>query len=340
MMRAPGAVAKAVSAASEAHAADAARDVLAHGNAVDAVVAGVLAAAAVSPTVWLGPVQLLVGGAGTGLLAFDGRSRQPGRGAGRPRGFLPHDPIPEAAWVAVPALPATLAAVIGSSGTWSLLRACGRAVAMAKERSPERASTLETFARRGAPALAGGWIATELLAAGGRAMRGILTGDDLATVRPGVVRCDEARLAPSGILMVPWLEDSTVDASFTHVVAAADGRGLIAIACYEAPVDGLAIPALGVVAPRSAAPVMRGQTRVTPGTPRPASAPIALRAGGGRVDLALGLAALTEAQASLAVVLAAIHRIPTVAEAIATMAAGRVVALLRTNDQARVVASA
>jgi hypothetical protein len=332
-------VAKAASAASEAHAADAARDVLAHGNAVDAVVAGVLAAAAESPTVWLGPVQLLVGGAGTGLLAFDGRPRQPGRGAVRPRGFLPDDPIPDAARVAVPALPATLAAVIGASGTWSLLRTCGRAVAMAKERSPERASTLEQFARRGAPAMADGWMATELLAAGGRASRGILTADDLATVRPGVVRCDEQRLAPSGILMVPWL-DGEVDATFTQFVAAADARGLVAIACYEAPVDGLAIPALGVMAPRHAVPVMRGRTRVAPGTPLAASAPIALRARGGTVDLALGVTSLAEAQTSLAVATAAIRRFPTIAEAIATMTAGRIVAIDRAHDETRVVASA
>lgn len=333
-------MAKAASAASEAHAADAARDVLAHGNAVDAVVAGVLAAAAESPTVWLGPVQLLVGGAGTGLLAFDGRPRQPGRGAVRPRGFLPDDPIPDAAWVAVPALPATLAAVIGSSGTWSLLRTCGRAVAMAKERSPERASTLEQFARRGAPAVAEGWLATELLAAGGRATRGILTADDLATVRPGVVRCDEQRLEPSGILMVPWLDDAAVDATFTQVVAAADARGLVAIACYETPVDGLAIPALGLMAPRNAVPVMRGRTRVAPGTPLAASAPIALRARQGTVDLALGVASLAEAQTSLAVATAAIRLFPTIAEAIATMTAGRVVAITRTHDETRVVASA
>ncbi len=333
-------MAKAASAASEAHAADAARDVLAHGNAVDAVVAGVLAAAAESPTVWLGPVQLLVGGAGTGLLAFDGRSRQPGRGAVRPRGFLANDPIPDAARVAVPALPATLAAVIGSSGTWSLLRTCSRAVAMAKERSPERASTLEQFARRGAPAVAEGWIATELLAAGGRATRGILTSDDLATVRPGVVRCDEQRLEPGGILRVPWLDDGRGDATFTQVVAAADARGLVAIACYEAPFDGLAIPALGLMAPRSAVPVLRGHTRVAPGTPLAASAPIALRAREGTVDLALGVASFAGAQASLAVVTAAIQRVPTIAEALGTATAGRIVALLRANDQTRVVASA
>ena len=83
-------------AGSESHVAQAARDALARGNAVDAVVAGVLMAAAESPGVLLGPVQLLAGGAGAGLIAIDGRVRQPGMGAPRPRGFLATEPIPEA----------------------------------------------------------------------------------------------------------------------------------------------------------------------------------------------------------------------------------------------------
>jgi hypothetical protein len=53
----------------------------------------------------LGPAQILIGGTGTGNRAIDGRSRQPGLGTKRPRGFLPGDRIPIAARVAVPGLP-------------------------------------------------------------------------------------------------------------------------------------------------------------------------------------------------------------------------------------------
>jgi gamma-glutamyltranspeptidase/glutathione hydrolase len=332
-------VAKSAAAASDAHAADAARDALAGGNAVDAVVAGVLAAAAEVPSVLLGPAQLIVGGAGSGLLAFDGRLRQPGRGAPRPRGFLAEEAVPDAARIAVPTLPATLAAVIATAGTWSLLRACGDAVARAKGRSGERASTLEAFARRGAPALSSGYIATELLAAAGRASRGLLTAHDLASIRPELVRCDEPGPDSNGILMVPWL-DEHLDASATQVVAAADARGLVAVACYEAPHDGLAIPALGVVAPKAAQPVMRGQARVAPGVPLVASAPMALRARGGSVDLAIGLAELPEAQRLLGIVVAQLARTATITEAWATVTGGRPVALSRATGHVHVVASA
>ena len=51
-------------AASETHVALAAREALVRGNAVDAVVAGVLAAVAEAPGVFLGPLQVLIAGAG------------------------------------------------------------------------------------------------------------------------------------------------------------------------------------------------------------------------------------------------------------------------------------
>src|SRR5258708_26101492 len=78
-------------------------------TAVDALVAGVLAIAMVRPGVLLGTVGILLGGTGEGLLAIDGRMRQPGVGAPRPRGFPEGDAIPNAARVATPGLPAALA---------------------------------------------------------------------------------------------------------------------------------------------------------------------------------------------------------------------------------------
>ncbi|MGA7118553.1 MAG: hypothetical protein WBY94_00575, partial [Polyangiaceae bacterium] len=80
--------------ASESHVAQAARDGLSFGNAVDAVVAGVLVAAAESPSVFLGPFQMLVAGAGAGVRAIDGRVRQPGLGVPRPRGLLAGERVP------------------------------------------------------------------------------------------------------------------------------------------------------------------------------------------------------------------------------------------------------
>jgi gamma-glutamyltranspeptidase/glutathione hydrolase len=314
--------------------------VLARGNAVDAVVAGVLMAAAESPGVLLGPLQLLAGGAGAGLIAIDGRVRQPGLGAPRPRGFLPTEPVPDAARVGVPFLPAAVATAVASLGAGSLLRAAGPALAWVRSRAAERAGVLEAIARRGAPALAEERVSAELRAVAGRAARGLLTPDDLGEVLPAVTRCDERSLGPSGFLTVPWRGQETLDASSAHVVAAADGRGLAAIACYEAPVEGVPVPALGLVAPCAAAPVLRGKARVTPGTPRPAAAPIALRSRAGVVELVLGIAAAADADPALDTMRRLFDTLPTFAEALASPHSGRAVTIVCTRDSVRTLASA
>ncbi len=320
--------------------AEAARAVLERGTAVDAVVAGVFAAAAQSPTVLFGPVQLIAGGGGAGLLAIDGRVRQPGRGAPRPRGFLADEPVPAAARVGVPALPAAITAAVASLGSTPLLRVAGPALALAKAYSPERAVLLEAIARKGAQALVENALASELMAAAGRAARGLLTLDDLSSVRPDVVRFDERRLDGSGILIAPWRARGDHDASFVHVVAACDARGMVAIACYEAPLEGLSVPALGIVVAPAASPVMRGQPRVPPGEPRPAAAPIALRVRRGVVELALGIAAVGDAERWLQSIGDTLDAVPSVAQALAVLHAGRPVALVRTTELARVIASA
>jgi gamma-glutamyltranspeptidase/glutathione hydrolase len=309
------------------------------GNAVDAVVAGVLVAAAETPTVFLGPLQLIAGGGGAGLLAFDGRILQPGKAAPRPRGFLPDETIPEAARVATPMLPATIAAVVAALGSSSMSRLCAPAIAWAQTRSFERAALLEAFSERGVPTLSDDAVSTELLATAGRAARGILTRDDLTTAVPRVVRLDPRTLPPSGLVLAPWATERGIDASLTQVIAAVDARGVVAIACYEAPVAGVAIQALGVVAPYGAAPVLRGKPRVAPGEPRPAAAPIALRHRPDGVDLALGVAAHADAELSLQAIAATLDDVPTVAGVFALMQGGRSVAIFRTRDAIRVLGS-
>jgi gamma-glutamyltranspeptidase/glutathione hydrolase len=325
-------------AASQSQVTSAVRDVLAKGNAVDGVIAGVLAAAADTPSVLLGPVQLLAGGAGAGLVAVDGRTQQPGRGAPRPRGFLSDEPVPEAASVAAPLLLSALAAAHASLGSATLYRVCAPAVALAKERSPERARVFSAFARRGAPALAEDLIAAELLAAAGRAARGLLTVDDLTVGRPRVVRCDERTLGPGGLLTAPWRGSDRLDASATQVIVAADTRGLVACACYEAPLDGVRVPGLDLIAPRNADPVMRGRTRVSPGEPRPAPAPIALRAAQGMIDLALAVAETADGEEALVAMTAALSEGAVAAEVL-PRASGHAFVLVRARDGgARVIA--
>jgi gamma-glutamyltranspeptidase/glutathione hydrolase len=320
--------------------ARAARDALSRGNAVDAVVAGVLVAAAESPSVLLGPLQMLVAGAGAGLRAVDGRARQPGQGAPRPRGLLSGESAPPTALVGVPVLPAAMASVLASLGSASWRRVAGGAIERARAHSVERARILEALARRGAAALGEEGFVSELVAAAGRSERGLLTRADLASARPELVACDDRDLGQGGWLTVPWKGESFPDASFTEVVAAADARGLVAIACYNDPPQGLPIPALGLVAPAMAAPVKRGEPRVRPGEPLPAAAPTALHVVRGIADLAVGLARAAEAEA----VLSEILRIdPDSTGAVVTgveAAAGRAVALARVRSGARVVCTA
>jgi hypothetical protein len=197
---------------------------------------------------------------------------------------------------------------------------------------------IEMVGRRGAAALLDDAFAVELLAVAGRAAGGTLTRKDLAAVRPVMASCDE-RALPGGMLLVPWRTVPASDGSSSHVVAAVDTMGLAAIACYEAPLEGLSVPALGLVAPLFAAPVRRGEARVRPGEPRPAAAPVALRAQGGRVDLALGVAETADAEGALDAVIERLDA-PNVAGALTAARAGRVVALVRTRESALVVASA
>jgi gamma-glutamyltranspeptidase/glutathione hydrolase len=325
-------------AASESHVAEAARDALLRGNAVDAVVAGVLVAAAETPSVLLGPLQVLVGGAGAGMRAVDGRVRQPGLGVPRPRGLLVGESVPAQARVGVPALPAALASLIASLGSATQLRVAGAAIERARARSAERARILEAFARRGAAALAEDDVVSELTAAAGRAVHGLLTREDLACVRPVIVSYDDRMLEPSGVLTAPWRGPAPADGSWTHVVAAADARGLLAVACYEAPLEGLAVPGLGLVAPPFATPVLRGEVRVRPGEPCSAAAPIALRMLHGIADLAFGIAEASAADAALDAVVRALAETLTIAAAVASAPSGRPIAIAREGDSAKVLA--
>jgi gamma-glutamyltranspeptidase len=315
--------------ASLPEAVQAAMDVLPAGNAVDAVIAGVLAAAALVPTVLLGPVQLLLGGAGVGERAVDGRPRQPGRGAQRPRGFLPGQDVPRAARVAVPALPAALAAAQATAGllTWS--RVMGPAVELAKERSDERRKFLKRLGQAGPSYLADAPVSTELLAVAGRVEGGLLTQEDLSEVLPVIVPAPLRRDRGVPLVTVPWGAEAIdgderpfVDGSAIGAVAAADTRGLVAIAVYEAQPYGLPIPELGLEAPFFAAPVLRGETRVKPGDVRPTAAPIALLQVDGVLDTALGVTGASCSERLLGRVIRAIGQGSSLEDAIAAPRGG------------------
>ena len=301
-------------AASQSKIVDSVLSLAPRGNAIDLVVASVFAAAALSPSTLLGPVQLLMGGGGAGLRAIDGRTRQPGVGAPRPRGFLPSEAIPEAAYVGVPALPSALAAAHALAGELTFARVVAPAVALAKDESDARGELLARIARRGAGALGEGDFADDLVNAAGRLGGGLVTHDDLATVRPAESECPLEGRAARAVGRAPW--HAEVDAAFdedatqTHVVAAADVRGRVAIACYDVSTAGLELPVWHLLAPRTAAPVRRGEPRIRPGEPRPAANPMVLLSADGVLGGAIGFAGARGARALTAAVEAFLSGLP------------------------------
>lgn len=273
-------------AATQPGVAATATALLVRGNAIDAVCGAVLTAVALDRGVLLGPLHLLVAGPGYGVRCVDGRSRQPGRGAPRPRGFLSAAEVPSSARVAVPALPAAIATALSMFGSMPL-RAVADAAADTVPRSHPRRVVLTGIARQGA-----GWVAKEpladaLLTQAGRLAGGLLTLEDLRMVRAPVVECavsDRVAIAP--------LESEGSSPARSQVVCAADHRGGVCVACYEVATEGVTLEALDLLVPLAAHPVMRGERRTDPGASLACASTIALVdvAGEGRFEAAVGFA--------------------------------------------------
>jgi hypothetical protein len=336
---------RAVATASEGNVAEAATATLGRGNAVDAVVAGVFAAAAASPSVLLGPVQILFGGAGLGLRAVDGRVRQAGKGAPRPRGFTADQMVAPAARVGISALPAALAAAIASSGAMTLNQVLAPAIAQA---SGARKDLLRKIAQRGPSVLASEPIAGEIVAVCGRIAGGLVTRDDLDSILPVIVPAEEIALegAARRAAFIPWREaalarrsEPSLPGAYVHIVAAVDHRGLVAVACYERPEDGVTIEPLGLVAPFAASPVLRSEPRVKPGTPTPTAAPIALvrTSEGAALDMALAVSGDPDGEHALGLALDAWSKEADVL-APAYNGKGALIGLIRTTGGASLLA--
>lgn len=245
------------------------------GTAIDAVLAGYFAAAGAYPGVLLGPVTLLIGGTGSGDRAFDGRVRQPGKNAKRPRGTLPGDQPPLAARVGVPCSVPALAVAVGYGAQATLRRLVQPGVALARERGAERrAGVLSRVGEVGALAFSEPELSRALVRAFGAPNGGLVTPADFA--RPEGLDVPAARddHAATRVLAAPWASQAQTAFVRGATVSAIDVNGMFVAAAFECQPEALYVEELELSAPLLAAPTLRGVPRVAPGVAIPAAAPI------------------------------------------------------------------
>jgi gamma-glutamyltranspeptidase/glutathione hydrolase len=136
---------KAVAVATDAEAAaDAEALLAAKGGAVDAVLAAYFSFAGKNRAALLAPAVALVGGAGAGARAFDGRALQPGAGLQRPRGVLPGEPPPAAARAAISRSPHMAVLLHAAHGRRPLREATRAGALAAKAGGAKRRAELHT----------------------------------------------------------------------------------------------------------------------------------------------------------------------------------------------------
>jgi len=279
------------------------------GTAIDAVVAGVLALCVRHAGVMLGSGTILMGGTGEGSLVIDGRARQPGLGAARPRGFTDARSIPDAARIAAPLLPHALTLAHAGRGNrtrTALLRLAVDAAKSIGKVDDARAESLRAFGREGGGFLRAGPIRDALLEASARSVGGTLTRDDLDALRPDLGQAKRLDLDARQWALAPWsralgLNDEASApeiAGEIAIVAAADPYGAVAIASVLVPSMATPIGDTGLSAPHLARPVLRGVTREAAGAALSTPTPIGVAQGRiyesgkselGAVDLAFGL---------------------------------------------------
>ena len=247
-------------------------------SAVAAVVAGYFAAAGARPGVLLGPLTLLVAGVGAGGRAFDGRLRQPGLGAKRPRGLLPGQAVSPAQRVALPTSVAALSVALAydHARTLTVLARVG-ARAAADAGAKARAAVLERVSAVGPGALGESRFVRPLLHVAGAAEGGLLASGDFASPSDVSAEAVLRNSRTGNVLEAPWAREDVLDGSTGHAVCAVDARGVFAALSFRELTDGLAVDDLELTAALAAVPVRRGEPRVRPGERLPCGAPVTIR---------------------------------------------------------------
>lgn len=242
------------------------------GTAVDRVLGGLWVAAALHPGIILGSVQLMMTGPGLGSKCIDGRVRQPGQGADRPRGHT--GAPPDAAFAGAPMMPTATIAASAAFGTLTLRQVTAPARSIAKEVNRARARVIDRFSEQGPGAQAS--LVEALVFALGPLHGGALTAKDLSPKTPEVSAVVVDREGPYRFGTPAWSADTRDLVQPCDVICCADARGYIAIAVLHHPEGGKMVDDLGLRAPPLATPVRRGVTREPVGSAVPASFPAAV----------------------------------------------------------------
>ena len=254
-------------------------------SAIGAALAGYMAAAGEHPGVLFSPMGMLIFAFGA-CRALDGRCRQPGEEARRPRGFHASETPPDAAYFAVPqGITATFVAMAyDESRAVAPIVAPGMARAKAVG-AKGRTALLDRIKSFGPAALADPSVIEPLLHLAGPVQGGLLTAKDFSARRS----TDQTAIrketdATSATLRGPWADATTMpDSSEVNSICALDGRGGATVLSYHRCTSGIAIPEYNLIVPRAAVPVRRGVTRVSPGTTLEAHLPGVIHVTSGKV---------------------------------------------------------
>jgi gamma-glutamyltranspeptidase/glutathione hydrolase len=273
------------------------------GSALSAVVGAYFVAAGLLPGVLLAEATLLTAAVGGDVRCFDGRLRQPGLGAKRPRGFTADADIPAAAYVAAPM--GVQALLVGLAYDKSLVPS--KLVRLGVKAAngvgaKRRAAALARIAAVGGAAFAEAAIAHPLLAVAGPSEGGVLTRQDLGNtpeldLRGRVLSQSEGIVA----LAAAWESDAKKMAKGSAealCIAAVDAHGRFAALGCCAALRGVEVDELQLIAPRAAVPVLRGVTRLQPGAALPAHAELIARtdANGAPFEIEVNLKAISGAR--------------------------------------------
>lgn len=261
-----------LSLATQGEAQEASQQALAgHGNALFSAFCGFFAAAGVSPGVLFSPVSLLVGGLGAGTFSYDGRARQPGREAKRPRGF--ERDVPISARVAVPGSLSALSVACAFHPSTSLLAASRVGVSIAKSvGAKNRAWLIDITAGLGAKFLSEARLRRELLVQFGPPEQGNWGPPDLVA-SADIQKLPVPSFGNDEALTLPWHTTETRPTDLlereawgtSHCIVVVDATGLFVALSYRDLPGIVTLGEFEVVMPAFAVPVLRGVPRVTPG---------------------------------------------------------------------------